>query len=138
MAVAILDTSVLIAAARAAETRHLDAARTLVEHSEGGLALPATVLTETLGLIRARWGADMQRTYWQRLSTMGFEIVPVGADLVENARRIDETYADAEFGFVDSTILACCEELRIARVLSLDRRLACFRPTFAPALEVLP
>jgi hypothetical protein len=35
-------------------------------------------------------------------------------------------------------LLACCEHLRCSRVLSFDRKLALYRPTFAEHLELLP
>lgn len=134
----VLDSSVLIAAARSSETHHKAAVAAMAAHEPGGLVLPVTVLTETLAFHRRRWGADIERAAWDRITSSSITLFEIDARVLRRARAIDSEYADASLGFVDATILACCEEARIATVLSLDRRLSCYRPTFAPVLEVLP
>ena len=59
-------------------------------------------------------------------------------EILAEAARIDDAYGDCNFGFVDATLLATCEVVRDARVLSFDSRLAAYRPSFVSALEVLP
>lgn len=110
----------------------------LAAHEPGGLVLPITVLTETLAFHRRRWGVDIERAAWERIAASSVTLLAIDGRILRRARAIDDEYADVGFGFVDATILACCEEARIATVLSLDRRLACYRPSFASALEVLP
>ena len=134
----LIDTSVLIASAMPRETHHSAAAQAIREARPDELAIPVTVLTETLSLVRARYGLEYQRRLWDGVRASGIGVLPVDAALLERARAIDERYADAGFGFVDCTLLAACEEQRIARVLSFDRRLATYRPSFAPGLELLP
>jgi len=75
---------------------------------------------------------------WASLRASQFEVFAADTDLLDEARRIDERYADVGYGFVDFTLLASCEILKTARVLSFDRRLAAYRPSFASALEVMP
>ena len=135
---AILDTSILIAAISTREQHHLQAADVLREFAQGELTLPITILSETMSLISSRHGVSLQREVLDRIMASGVSVLPVDTQVLARAREIDGAYADAGFGFADSTLLACCEELRVARVLSLDRRLACYRPTFAPGLEILP
>ncbi|MEI6622723.1 MAG: PIN domain-containing protein, partial [Actinomycetes bacterium] len=135
---ALIDSSVLIAAARITETNHA-AARAAMEHyAPGGLGVPVTILAETVSFLRARLGIDQQRRFWDAFAVSGIELVAVDAELLERARAIDLAYADAGFGFADCTLLATCEQERVATVLSLDRRLGAYRPSFAPALLLAP
>jgi predicted nucleic acid-binding protein len=134
----VLDSSVLIAAARSSEAHHEAAVAAMVAHEPGGLVLPVTVLTETLAFHRRRWGVDIERVTWERIAASSVKLLEIDGRILRRARAIDDEYADVGFGFVDATILACCEEARIATVLSLDRRLTCYRPSFASALQVLP
>lgn len=135
---ALLDTSVLAAVASGRDTLHAQAVRALSDDAGSRLIAPVTVLTETMCLIRARYGVDAQRSFWDGFFAAGIEVVPLDDALLTAAREIEHRYEDAGYGFVDATLLATCEALRCARVLSFDRRLAAYRPSFATALEVLP
>jgi uncharacterized protein len=134
----LLDTSALVAAMNIRETHHTAAAEALARLAPEGLLIPATILAETMSFARARFGLAVQRTLWDGLRTSGIEIVATDAQIIAHAREIDQSYSDVGFGFADCTLLATCESLRVARVLTLDRRLAAYRPGFAAALELLP
>jgi predicted nucleic acid-binding protein len=134
----LTDTSFFIALARPREENHLAAVAALRAVGNADLAMPVTLLSETMGLVLSRWGVARQRRLWDAFSASGIDVLPVDAGILVLAREIDERYADAGFGFADCTLLAACEELRTARVLSFDRRLAAYRPTFAAGLELLP
>lgn len=134
----LIDTSVLVAAARPRERLHEAAAEALRALQDEPLGVPVSILAETMSLLGARAGLEHQRRFWNGFMHAGIELVGVDFDLLEIAREIDERYEDVGFGFADCTLLAACERLRCARVLSFDRRLAVYRPTFAPALDVLP
>lgn len=134
----LIDTSALVAAANPREARHRDAVSALEAHSADGLVLPASVLAEALCFVNARYGIANQRRLWDALRESSIEVVPLDSALVRSARLIDERYVDIGFGFVDCTLLACCEARRIARILTFDRRLGAYRPTLAPSVELLP
>ncbi|MBU4556882.1 MAG: PIN domain-containing protein [Actinobacteria bacterium] len=135
---ALVDSSVLIAAARPRESLHATAADALQSHAAGGIGVPATVLGETMSFLGARVGVDAQRSFWDAFLRSGIEIIQADIELLEIAREIDRRYSDAKFGFADCALLAACERVRCARILSFDCRLASYRPTFAPAIELLP
>lgn len=134
----LTDTSFLFAAAHPRDGGHAAAVRALQAAQSDELAMPVTILAEMLGLVGSRLGVIRQRQVWDDLRASGIDVIGVDAAILERARRIDEQYAEVGFGFADCTLLATCEELRTARVLSFDRRLAVYKPSFAPALEVLP
>lgn len=136
MPTALVDSSMLIAVASPRDTHHASAAEAL--SSENGLAVPETILAETMSFIRARLGAAKQRAFWGAFMRSGIELTVVDDDLLELAFEIDARYADASFGFADSVLLAACERLKCARVLTFDTRLGQYRPTFTDHLELLP
>jgi len=50
-----------------------------------------------------------------------------------------DEYSDAQFDFVDVSIMALAERLHITRICSLDRRdFSIFRPSHCDYLELLP
>ena len=134
---ALVDTSVLYAAARPSESAHKSASRTLARH-DGELLVPETVLSELMNLVRFRGGVHAQRAYWDGFMKSGIQVLAADAELLEVARRIDRSYEDAGFGFVDCVLLASCEREQCSRLLTLDRTLSLYRPTFTQVLEILP
>lgn len=134
----LTDTSFFFAVAHQKDDCHVAAVRALRDLEDAELAMPVTILAEMLGLAGSRLGVARQRQIWGVFRSSGIEVVSVGPDVLEEARRIDERYADVGYGFADCTLLASCEALRTARVLSFNRRLAAYRPSFASALEVMP
>ena len=68
-----------------------------------------------------------------------FELVDFTADDLDRAIELIEQYADAEIGLVDASVVAIAERLRIARILTLDRRRFSFvKPRHCTALELVP
>lgn len=135
---AIVDSSALIAVARPRESAHVAVVETMQSYASGDLGVPATILGETMSFLRARLGIDGQCTFWDAFMRSGIEVIATDRPLLEAAREIDRRYSGVGFGFADCTLLATCESERCARVLSLDLRLAAYRPSFAPAIELLP
>ena len=135
---ALVDSSVLIALARPKESRHQEVIEALSAEQPGGLAVPVTILSETMSFLGARVGIDGQRAFWDAFMRSDLAVSAVDLPLMETAREIDRRYADAGFGFADCTLLAACEATRSARIYTFDTRLAAYRPSFAPALQLLP
>lgn len=136
MPTALVDSAVLIAAANPSDRNH--AAATGALRAESELVTPATILAEMMSFIRARLGGQKQRAFWDAFMRSGIDVVEVDAETLALGLAIDAQYADAGFGFADSVLLASCERLRCGRILSFDRKLAIYRPTFTSHLEVLP
>lgn len=128
----------LIAAVRTRDASHVKAAEALESCAGERLAVPVTILAETMGFLARRDGLHHQRRFWDGFMESGIRLLPVDASLVAAARDIDRLYADAGFGFADCVLLASCESHRCQRVLSLDVRLAAYRPSFATGLELIP
>jgi predicted nucleic acid-binding protein len=129
---------VLIAAARPGESAHARCAEALAAYGRGELGVPVTILAETMSFVGARLGIDQQRRLWDGFLASGIEVVPIDVHTLGLAREIDRRYADAGLGFADCTLLAACEVARVGTLLTLDGRLAAYRPGFTSALELRP
>jgi predicted nucleic acid-binding protein len=99
---------------------------------------PITIVAEAASLIAKRYGLYEQRRFWDLVGEGELELLPVDLDLIRDARTIDRQYSDLGLGFADAILLAACERERCARVFTFDKRLAAFKPSFAPALELIP
>lgn len=68
-----------------------------------------------------------------------FELLVTDAEDLTKALRIREAYPDQKFSIVDCLTMAACERYRIEGVFTFDRRdFSIFRPSFCPALTLLP
>ena len=136
----LVDTGALYALTDRADVHHADAAR--FYRSVAGrehLALTLPVLTEAYLLLEARLGSAAARRVWDAVNGGAFEVVDLTRRDLVLAREIEERYADAGLGFVDATCLALCERLSLRRVFTYDRKhFGLYRPSFCPALELLP
>lgn len=130
----LADTSGLIALLDRADSRH-----EAVKPHHRGLVVPTTVLTEFDYLATRRVGSAVVRDFYRSIET-GFvtHAALEGAD-VKRAFELTDLYADARIGFVDASIVALAERLRLPRILTLDRRhFSMFRPVGLGYLELLP
>jgi uncharacterized protein len=58
---------------------------------------------------------------------------------VRRSLEIVKKYADGDIGFVDASIVAVAERLRVARILTLDRQhFHLLRPSHRDAFDLLP
>jgi len=135
---AIVDSSAIIAAfdrrdpAHAAVTAALGAERSTI-------VIPAATLPEIAFLLGRRHGAAAAAEAIHRLATGTWPVEPSDpADLLR-AAELMRTYADAQLGFVDATVVALAERLGATRVHTLDRRdFSLVRPRHVEAFEILP
>jgi len=136
----LVDTGALYALGDRRDTHHAEAVAFFRKaHPAGGFVLPLTVLVEAALLIEARLGMRPVRALWDDVGAGIFELLPVGDQTIALARQIDRRYTDLNLGLVDATCLALCEERRIGTVFTYDRRdFGAYRPTFAPALTLVP
>ncbi|MEZ4663509.1 MAG: PIN domain-containing protein [Caldilineaceae bacterium] len=135
---AILDTSFLLAMSNTQDRNHsrvLEVAKSIAEP----LVLPVTVLPEVSYLIGSRLGHTAMRQFLKRLVTSNVTIEMITVVDLERTTEILEAYADSRLDFVDATIVALAERLRITRILTLDRRdFTIIRPKHHPYFEILP
>ena len=117
---------------------HLRTGRFL-ESSRDEFVIPVTVLPEAAYLLAAHLGADSEQKLVQ---TVANEEMAVEEPTIQDLRRTLELlrrYEDARIGFVDATVVAIAERLKIQRILTTDRRdFSLVRPRHCKEFELLP
>lgn len=110
------------------------AARMLAQRED--IIVPTSVLYEVGFMATTRLGADTAQTFLEDVVSGAYTSLAV--DIVDMARALELTrhYHDARIGFVDATVVALAEHLRI---LTLHRRhFSLFKPKGLTHLELLP
>lgn len=132
----LLDTGVLYALADADDAWHIPM-RDFLASQQQALFVPATVIPEAAYLIRTRLGPHVEQRFAQSLAAK--EI------LVENLQHSDlvrcaELLECYEFlGFVDASIVAVAERMKLRSLVTTDRRdFNRVRPRHVQVFNLLP
>ena len=135
---ALLDTSFLLAMTNAKDHNH-PRVLAVAENLNDTLILPVTVLPEVSYLIGSRLGHSVMRQFLRELVAENVILETVTLADLERVLQILDTYADTRLDFVDATIVALAERLKITRILTLDRRdFTIIRPQHCSYFEILP
>lgn len=134
----LVDTSALFALADADSEAHASV-RTYLERTQDLFLVPVTVLPEADYLVADRLGVGVELAMLRAIVGGEFRLEPVTAADVERCVELIEQYADSDIGFVDASLVAVAERLRITRILTLDRRhFQMLRPRHCAAFEIVP
>jgi predicted nucleic acid-binding protein len=134
----LVDTNVLFALADADSDQHTRIVATIAESREA-LLVPISVLPELDYLVANRLGARLQQRVLQAFLDDELQIENVTRDDVKRVLELVAHDSDNTIGFVEASIVAIAERLRITRILTLDRRhFHVFRPKHCPTFEILP
>jgi len=135
---AIIDTSFLFALADSRDVNHQPAVDTAAVIDDL-LILPITVLPEICYLVESRLGHTAMRRFVDTVAVGDFQVESVNIDDLSRVTEVLDQYAGARVDFVDATIVALAERLKVTRILTLDRRhFELFRPQHCAAFEILP
>jgi hypothetical protein len=134
----MLDTGVLYAAIDRTDSHH-DSCSRLLSTLPGRLLLPITVLTETSWHVEKHLGSAAEAASLTSIADGELEMVELGPADVTRASELIATYADLRLGFVDASVIALVERLKIDQVATIDRRhFTVVRPRHVDALTLLP
>ena len=105
----------------------------------GKVYVPATVIPEAAYLVFSRYGHRAMRRFLKQLQAPAWSLLQLdSADLIR-AHDVLTKYQDSKLDFVDSSIVAMAERLRIGTVLTLDQRdFRMIRPKHVPHFTILP
>ena len=107
--------------------------------SRDELIVPVTVLPEAASLLAVHLGAKAEQRLVQ--SIIGGEMEVEGLKIADLRRSLElmRRYQDAQIGFVDATVVAIAERLKLERILTTDRRdFSLVRPRHCKGFELLP
>ncbi len=115
----LVDTGVLYALADRDDAWHRRVREYLIAHQEPLLA-PVTVLPEVAYLLRERIGSRAERAFVESLSQGELAMEPLTQRDIARAADVLATYDT--LGFVDATVMAIAERLKMKSIATTDRR----------------
>jgi len=117
---AVADTGFVFAVAVPKDPSHQACAAIFRAYSL--IYLPQSVLAELGYLLVKVGGSRLASQFLRQLLVSKYQPVPLeGEDFLRTAELLDQ-YADTRVDFVDCTVVAIAERLKIARILTVDRR----------------
>lgn len=134
----IVDTGPLYALADRDDDWHHRTVR-LLETNHDDLVVPSSVVPEAAYLLLTQLGPAAERQLVQ--SVLSGELVVEDLTIADYRRTLEllRRYESARLGFVDATVMAVAERLKIQRILTTDRRdFSIVRPRHCKAFELLP
>jgi len=134
----LVDTGPLYAMADRDDDWHARVVRFL-GGSRAELIVPVAVLPEAAYLLATHLGADAERKLVRSLASGEMALAELTIRDLRRTLELLDRYAAARIGFVDATVVATAERLRISRILTTDRRdFSLIRPRHCKAFELLP
>lgn len=135
---AIIDTSFLFALTNRNDKNH-EVCLTAAQQMRGRFILPLSVLPEIAYLLDSQLGHHVMREFISQVQQPAWTLTPVTEGDLARSSQILAEYADLRIDFVDTTIIAVAERLKVTRILTLDRRhFRVIRPLHCPTFTLLP
>lgn len=132
----LFDTGPLYALADADDAWH-ERMLDLMEKRDEAVLVPVTVLPEVTYLLRSRLGDRVERSFVGSLAARQMAIEPLQQADVERCEVLIDRYRD--LGFVDCTVIAMAERLRLSAIVTTDRRhFSIVRPAHRMTFDLLP
>lgn len=132
----LLDTGVVYALADADDAWH-ERARELLRRQREPLLVPVTTVPEITYLLRKRLGPQAERLFLRSVAVgeLGVE----GMTDADWRRSVGLLDIYNEIGFVDASVVAIAERLRLTTVATTDRRhFSAVRPAHVEAFHLVP
>jgi predicted nucleic acid-binding protein len=132
----LVDTGILYALADEDDDWH-ERSRALLRKRPGVLLVPLTVLPEAAYLLRLRLGAPAALALVRSVASGELSIQEVSSRDFVRIAAVMAQYPD--IGFVDASVVAIAERLRLRTLATTDRRhFGKIRPAHARAFELVP
>jgi uncharacterized protein len=134
----LIDSGILYALADRKDKWHA-AAASFLSGFRGRLHVPSTVVPEACYLLNTYLGRDAEMGLVQALIDRELALEhAIAQDLVRIAELLKK-YRDLNIGFVDASVVAVAERLKITGVLTTDRRhFAAIKPNHCKEFTLLP
>ncbi len=132
----LLDTGILYALADGDDDWH-ERSRRLLQERPDILLVPVTVLPEAAYLLRLRLGPPAELAFVRSVVAGELSIQNLTSKDFERIAAVMAKYSD--IGFVDASVVAIAERLRLRTIATTDRRhFSKIRPVHVKAFELLP
>jgi predicted nucleic acid-binding protein len=138
MATILVDTGFLYAMADIDDAWH-EPVKTFLQNITDVLVVPITVLPEICYLLNTHLGQESERMLITSFIQGELRIEGLTNEDFRRSFQLLETYSDINIGFVDASLVAIAERLKIHRILTADRKhFSIIRPRHCHAFELLP
>ncbi|HET9468093.1 MAG TPA: PIN domain-containing protein [Vicinamibacterales bacterium] len=132
----LVDTGVVYALADRNDAWHARVRKYLGEHPDTLLA-PVTILAEVTYLLRERIGPNAEIAFIRSIAKGEMAVEPLQRQDLSRAHALMETYGD--LGFVDTTVVAIAERLKVPAIATTDRRhFSAVRPAHVDRFLLVP
>jgi predicted nucleic acid-binding protein len=115
----VVDTGILYALADADDAWHVRS-RAWMERQSGLLVVPVTVLPEVTYLLHTRLGSSIELVFLESVAAGELDIEPLRQADLDRCCEVMERYPD--IGFVDASVVAVAERLKVDSLATTDRR----------------
>ena len=133
----ILDSSGVIALLNRADDAHARCVAAAAAADE--LIVPPLILVEVDYWCRKAAASTAFASFVADIHLGAYQLARLEMSDVVRAAELADTYASLDLGIVDASVIALAERLRVAQVLTLDRRdFSVVRPRHCAALTLLP
>ncbi len=134
----LVDTGILYAMADIDDAWH-ESVKTFLQNITDILIVPITVLPEICYLLNTHLGQESERKLIASIIQGELRIEGLNNEDFRRSFQILETYSDMNIGFVDASLVATAERLKITRILTTDRKhFSIVRPRHCRAFDLLP
>jgi hypothetical protein len=134
----IVDTGIIYALTDKNDTWHRKSVD-FVTTFNGRLIIPSTLLPEVCYLINKFLGQDAETIFINSLINREMLIEHFDVTDLQRCVQLLSKYADANFGFVDASLMAIAERMNICKILTTDRRhFSIVRPEHCHSFTLLP
>jgi len=135
--IAISDTGFVVALLNQSDGKHRNVLEIYQKYER--ILLPQTVLAEVAYLVGRSAGIATVSAFLKGLSASRFLLISLSETDVIRVLEILEEYKDSRIDFVDASVMAIAERLKITLVLTLDQRdFRLFRPEHCQNFDILP
>ena len=138
MGTILVDTGILFAMADIDDAWHKPV-KTFIQNTSDVLVVPITVLPEICYLLNTHLGQESERKLITSIIHGELRIEGLTNEDFRRSSQLLETYSDVNIGFVDASLVAIAERLKIPRILTTDRKhFSIIRPRHCHNFVLLP
>ena len=138
MATVLVDTGILFAMADLDDAWH-EPIKAFLQNITDVLVVPITVLSEICYLLNTHLGKESERKLIASITQNELRVEGLTTEDFRRSLQLLETYSDVNIGFVDASMVAIAERLKIHRILTTDRKhFSIIRPRHCRSFDLLP
>jgi predicted nucleic acid-binding protein len=134
----IIDTGIIYALSDKKDDWHKRSVSFITEF-DGKLIVPSTVIPEACYLLNTYLGQSAEKKFVSSLHNREIVIEHININDLSRCVELLDKYDNLNIGFVDASLIAVSERLRINKILTTDRRhFHSVKPNHCNAFNLLP